>query len=291
MATTSNHKRRGGPRGEVTGWSPGAARRNVAFLRSIDETKLTGIGYAITLTIKNCPATIADWNKCCQSWIKRQARSKMIRLHWVMEYQRRGVPHLHAAIWYDTDSDPTPKALADWVAITKHLGSGIKGQHARPIKGPVGWFVYLGKHCGRGSQHYQRQQKSLPKQWEKSPRVWGKRGSWPIDEPAAGMLTDRQFYTLRRLVKRQRVAQARQEVPGPGWGWEQNTLFTRDQYRDLPIVPGKIIGDHGSPLRKRLRHFQYCKQMLKCNDPKRSPVRGVSEWISQHSQQQLLKAI
>ncbi len=39
-------------RGKVVGWSDGAARRNVKFLRSVDERELHGVGWAATLTVK-----------------------------------------------------------------------------------------------------------------------------------------------------------------------------------------------------------------------------------------------
>jgi len=289
MATTGSHKRRGGPRGNVTGWSPGAARRNIAFLRSVDERELTGHGYAITLTVKDCPSTIESWSTSLTAWVKRQRRSGLIRLHWVMEYQARGVPHLHVAAWYDTDAAST-KALGDWIEITSHLHSGIRGQHIREIDGPIGWFQYMAKHCGRGSKHYQRQQDLLPARWTKSPRVWGKSGNWPIIEPAEGHITESQFYRLRRRVRSLRISQARAAVPGPGWEWINAMLFSKDQVRSMPIAP-KLLGTVKTTLRARLRHLRYVRSMLKNSDPKKSAVMGVSEWITPELQQELLRSI
>lgn len=289
MATSGTHQRRGGPRGNVTGWSPGAARRNIAFLRSVDERELTGHGYAITLTVKDCPGTIEDWTTCLDKWIKRQRRSGLIRLHWVMEYQARAVPHLHCAAWYD-DAAASIKAITDWVEITQHLRTGPRGQHIREIDGPIGWFQYMAKHCGRGSKHYQRQQGLLPEKWTKSPRVWGKSGDWPTVDPAEGTITDNQFYRLRRRVRSLRVAQARAAVPGPGWDWINGTLFTKELARSMAIAP-QLIGSVKTQLRPRLRHLQYVRAMLKNNDPKKSAVLGVSEWITSDHQQELLRSI
>ena len=42
-------------RGEVGGWSEGAARRNVRFLYGIEERELHGDGFAVTLTVRDCP--------------------------------------------------------------------------------------------------------------------------------------------------------------------------------------------------------------------------------------------
>lgn len=289
MATSGNHQRRGGKRGNVTGWSPGAARRNVAFLRSIDERKLHGHGYAVTLTVRDCPLDHLTWQRMIDRWIKRQHRSGLICLHWVMEFQARGVPHLHVAAWYDND-EASQKALTDWVEITESCGSSMKGQHIRPIEGEVGWFMYLAKHCGRGRNHYQRQQDLLPEKWEKSPRVWGKAGNWPIAEVAEGTITERQFYKLRRLIRYQRVARARAAVPGPGWEWIDGMLQTKQLARSLPIAPG-IYGAAKTSLRHRLKLLKHARSMLKCKDEKLSPVRGVSEWISESEQQDLFRAL
>lgn len=288
MSTQPRQKSGGGKRGKVTGWSPGAARRNLAFLASVDERHLTGHGFAITLTVRDCPPTHADWAKAQLAWIKRQERAGLIRLHWVMEFQRRGTPHLHAAAWYE--ADPGQKPLVDWVEITRDLGTGIKGQHARPIEGPVGWFQYLGKHCGRGAAHYQRRQETLPQQWEKSPRVWGHRGDWVLEEPGDAELTDRQYFRLRRRVRSWRVAQARAKVPGPGWRWIEGELLTRPMARAMPISP-TLLGADNTQLRQRLRNLGYVRAMLKCPDEKLSNCRGVSEWIPQHVQQQLLRGL
>lgn len=319
LATTSNHKRKPGKRGKLSGWSPGAARRNVKFLQAVDERELDGLGLALTLTLRDCPPDAASWAAMLKAWIKRQQRAGMIRLHWVMEFQRRGVPHLHVAIWYDPDhvqqvSDqtwrrveramihqdmrtaglehqrPARKAVADWLDITEALGSAPQSQQARPIVGPVGWFQYLAKHCGRGREHYQRQQESLPEAWESSPKVWGHWGTWTLQEPATATLTNQQFYRLRRLVRAWSVARARAQVPGPGWTW-QPEMFTRDQLRDMPIVPGKLLGDFGKPLRPRLRSLQHARAMLDSSDREHSEVCGVREWAEEADQSELLRAV
>jgi hypothetical protein len=252
------------------------------------------------------------------AWIKRQRRFGAIRLHWVMEFQRRGVPHLHVAAWYDLVKIPTElnpahghalgslqhsdmqragkaaiiaaaKAVSDWLEVASSCEPGPKGQQVRPIDGPVGWFQYLAKHCGRGRNHYQRQQESHPHAWQGSPRVWGKVGSWSLVQPAYVDLTTSQWYRLRRLVRAQRVARARAAVPGPGWSWSGlwSPLLTRDQLRAAPVgVAGK-----GRPLRDHLRNLQHARRMLSCTDRKLSEVRGVSEWMTEAEQLDLLRAI
>ncbi|WP_425527867.1 rolling circle replication-associated protein, partial [Xylella fastidiosa] len=66
----------------------------------VREDKLTGVGLALTLTVRDCPATAQEWQRMRRAWEKRMKRAGMIRVHWVTEWQRRGVPHLHCAIWF-----------------------------------------------------------------------------------------------------------------------------------------------------------------------------------------------
>ena len=291
----------------------------MAFLRSIEEHRLQGVGLALTLTIRSCPPTPEAWARLIELWVKRQRRGGCSVLHWVMEFQRRGVPHLHVAAWYDPEGlrpatveasrvvkrslhsmhdgveahrRAAVSAVFDWLQVAEEFEPEARGQHAKPIVGPVGWFVYLGKHCGRGRAHYQRQQKAMPKPWASAPRAWGKSGSWPLQAPQELVIGSREFHRLRRLVRRQRVARARAAVPGPGWAWHAlyAPIFSREQTRGLPITP-KIVGDAGSPLRTRLRHLQQARRMLKCPLASLSAVRGVSEWIDPRGQIDLLRAL
>lgn len=113
-------KRPRGERGHVGGWSHGSTSRNIAFLRSIDEKLLTGTAVAITLTVKDCPETSDDWHKLRRSFELRLRRMGLIRMHWVIEWQRRGVPHLHCAAFFDdTCSDVPQRIISGWCDLTK----------------------------------------------------------------------------------------------------------------------------------------------------------------------------
>ena len=233
----------GGLRGEVGGWSIKATRRNTDFLRSIDERKLSGAGVALTLTLKTCPPTSDDWHRLRKNWQDRMRRAGMVRIHWVTEWQRRGVPHLHVAIWWPDKyrlSDP----VEAWLALAAEYGAGAKGQHAKPIDGPVGWFQYLSKHAARGVKHYQRSGDNMPASWqEKTGRVWGYGGDWPLQEPVNVQLDDEGFYAFRRLVRSWRIGNAR---------------ASGDKAREL-----------------------HARHMLRHSDPKISALRPVSEWCNQ----------
>lgn len=206
-------------RGDVQGWSEGAVRRNTEFLMSIREDRLTGYGLAITLTLRDCPPTAADWHRIRRAFIKRMTRAGMVRLHWVTEWQRRGIPHLHGAIWFRDRYDALV-VVESWLAVAAEYGAGIRGQHYRVIDGPIGWFQYLAKHAARGVKHYQRSADNIPPGWQsKTGRVWGHTGDWPLATPRKFGLQDQDgdggWFALRRMVRAWQIADARSS--GKGW--------------------------------------------------------------------------
>ena len=239
-------------RGVVEGWSEGATRRNTQFLMSVREDDLTGAGVALTLTLKECPPTAADWHRLRRAWIERMRRAGMVRLHWVTEWQRRGVPHLHCAIWFATGYD-TITPIDAWVDLAgEPYGAGHRGQHARKIDGPVGWFQYLSKHAARGVKHYQRNHENIPEGWQsKTGRVWGYSGDWPLAQPRQFGLHSDGWFALRRMVRSWRRSDARAE-------------------RDL---------------RARAYRIRSARRMLKSADPELSRLRGFAEWMPSDSVQ------
>lgn len=233
----------GGLRGQVGGWSMKATRRNTDFLRSIDERKLTGAGVALTLTIRDCPETSDDWHRLRKNWQDRMRRAGMVRIHWVTEWQRRGVPHLHVAIWFP-DAYDTITPIRAWLELAEQYGAGIKGQHGKKIDGPVGWFQYLSKHAARGVKHYQRSGDNMPAGWqEKTGRVWGYGGDWPLQRPVEVLLDNEGFYAFRRLVRGWRIGNAR------------------------------LHGDKAREI--------HARRMLRHPEPQISAIRPVSEWCNQ----------
>ncbi|HHA2514910.1 TPA: replication protein [Stenotrophomonas maltophilia] len=248
----NNHQRV--PRGDVQGWSEGATRRNTEFLMSVRTDQLTGAGVALTLTVRDCPPTSDDWHRLLKAWAMRMQRAGMIRLHWVTEWQRRGVPHLHCAIWFPDAYDTITPTRA-WVEVASAYGAGLRGQHARIIDGPVGWFQYLAKHAARGVKHYQRTADSIPEGWQKKTgRVWGKWGHWPVQEKVRINLQDQHgdggWFAYRRLVRSWRLADARS---------------AGDAYR-----------------------IRSARAMLQCPDQVRARLIGYSEWMPYEVQMALI---
>ena len=201
-------------RGAVVGWSAGAVRRHTAWLRSVDTTQLDGIGAAVTLTMLECPPTSDDWTTAREGPPAASEARWALRWHWVVEWQRRGVPHLHLAVYAaeppasNTGARFPPRlvrcvspitdtasaaALGWWVVgqwreVAWEYQVGLNAQYVTPITGPVGWLKYLSKHAARGVRHYQRQGK--PAGWDKTGRLWGHGGDWPAVEPLRLHLTN-----------------------------------------------------------------------------------------------------
>lgn len=258
----NTHKRT--KRGLVGGWSSSATRRNIAFLRSVEpydldkpspETDL--VGFAFTFTLRDCPSSSDDWHKLRRALLKRLERMGLYRSHWVTEWQRRGVPHLHGVFWFPADSrfkvlSIPALVINHWLAVAGPYGVLPRAQHYSRVYDAVGWFQYVAKHAARGVQHYQRSASNIPEGWKKTGRMWGHTGHWHTRDPMKLSISDDVYYRLRRFVRSWRVADARS---------------SGDSFR-----------------------LQTARAMLKCHNPAISAIRGVSEWVKQDTMLLLLDA-
>jgi hypothetical protein len=231
----------------VAGWSEASTRRNTRFLYSVDERELTGRGLALSLTVRDCPPTSDDWHAMRRAFFERLRRMGLVRAHWLTEWQRRGVPHMHAAIWFPQDQPKThPNTLNDikahWCAVAFDYGASERGQHVVPINDAVGWFQYLSKHAVRGVKHYQRSAEGIPDGWKKTGRMWGHLGDWVTVEPVRYLLDNPGFWAFRRMVQRWRIADARSSG--------------------------------------EMSRIRSARRMLQSNDRAVGSCRGVSEWVS-----------
>lgn len=245
-------------RGDVSGWTPKSARSNTEFLQSVVYSGLTGLGLAFTGTIKDCPETPDDWHRMRLAFIKRLKRLGLIRHHWVTEWQRRGVPHLHGMLFFPECSGSDYVRLVTairnaWLDLAEPYRGISRGVHIVPMTDAKGWAEYEGKHATRGCIHYQRRKENIPEKWQsKTGRVWGKGGDWPT-EAAMGFAADGPvFRRYRRLIRSWRIAEARAS---------------------------------GKP-----RRIAYARRSLKCNNPNQSAVRGTNDWIPQAESMALLQA-
>ncbi|HMF58840.1 MAG TPA: hypothetical protein VK595_00630 [Vicinamibacterales bacterium] len=190
---------RPGKRGKVNGWSASAARRNLAFLWSVNPDEMFGDGWAVTLTVAEAPDTADEWTAARATWLQACRDAGVTRYHWVTEWTKRGVPHTHAAVYGENPAMVGALLLA-WLRIADARGWVVntRGQHIVPIGGLSGWLQYVSKHASRGVRHYQHE--GAPEGWEKTGRLWGYGGDWPIEEPEVLELSSHQYVVFRRLV-------------------------------------------------------------------------------------------
>jgi hypothetical protein len=163
-----------------------------------------------------------------------------IRDHWVIEWQKRGAPHLHGFAYfcpnrlkernYWAKDQPWPEDpdhlqefldwLGDWTSneirygwldLSQRYRTSAKGQHCARVHGLIGWLAYLMKHASRGADHYQRQRSQLPAGWQKSGRLWGKGGSWPTRSDSL-VVDDVSGFRFRRVLRAYGRAQARTQL-------------------------------------------------------------------------------
>ena len=202
----------GKPRGEVKGWTAGASRRHVAFLWSVDTERLSSDGWALTLTMGGTPENADDWHAARKALQHRLKRAGFLTQHWVIEWTALGRPHLHMAIFGPADAR-TVAGLA-WLDICdmRAWPAEWRGQHIVALTGATGWLEYVAKHSARGVSHYQRE--GAPAGWEKTGRLWGHWGDWPVELGTKIELHDYRFYRYRRLVTEwQRRRMLRAGVP------------------------------------------------------------------------------
>lgn len=243
-------------RGVIKGWTAAAVRRHTKWLYSIDAPQLDGVGIALTLTMRDTPASSEVFHAARRALTARWSRLGAVRFHWVVEWQRRGTPHLHCAVYFPAGTDPqlvAAQMIFGWLAIAEPFHARVQSQHFDEIDGALGWLQYLSKHAARGVRHYQRNGK--PAGWEKTGRLWGYGGDWPADEPMRFDLSTPAYHRYRRLVRSWRIANAREAL-------------VRGQ--------GRMTDDQVKQARRRIT---FSRRMLACPDPRLSAVRGVSDWL------------
>lgn len=215
------------------GWTKHAAIRNRNFLFSVVPQQLCGFGFSVTHTVDKCP-TPELWAKWVKSYFKNIARKwPLTRYHSVTEWQRRGMPHLHAAVWFGgttalgsgfarqrfltkgirpreivlgKDIPYEHQLVALWLKITSEGGSHRLAQDVKPISlDDAGhWLKYLAKHGSRGVSNYQRHYSNVPKSWKgRTCQVWNKGGDWPTENSLeVHGLSQSEKYQVRRVFCR-----------------------------------------------------------------------------------------
>jgi hypothetical protein len=264
------------------GWTRSATNNNKKFLQSVNTSELTGHGYALTNTVKDCPASPELWNNARDTYLKRLKRKGMIRYHWVTEWQARGCPHLHMTIFFE---QPLTKRqqnaiIKDWLEISFAYGANSKAQTCKPISNVEGWLKYNAKHGARGAYHYQRSGK--PPEWEKNTgRVWGKGGDWPVFTVDSVIFSE-QFYPYRRILRNLRISRARQ-IPLEKLLDANGVEFPLDSFESVFML--KALS------KKRRKAILFARCCLKANNSSMGQTKAVSEWIPFPDQVRILENI
>lgn len=255
--SANSHQR--GKRGNVGGWSKSSIRSNTNFLFAVDERELGGVGFAPTLTVRDCPESSDEWHRMRLAFGHRLRRMGLIRQHWLTEWQRRGVPHMHQAIWLPAsdewvmDRGMLAVTIVDhWLEVAAAFGATRSAQRVTLIHDAVGWFKYQSKHAGRGLHHYQRSRAGVPAGWQKTGRMWGRTGVWALRDAMRFEFNIQAYWKFRRVLRSARVADARAQRHCKG---------------------------------KRIRS---ARSMLACNEKYLSSVRGVREWGEGHQSLRIL---
>lgn len=272
-------------RGTVCGLTQGAARRCKAFLMSIDTSRLDGTAINFTLTLRDCPPSSDEWESLKKQLFRRLRKMGLIRLHFVTEWTKRGLPHLHGMAFFEKHHEvsenlgggnwfryltPINEHMIKWawIDIASTYGVNLKGQHTRREQNiDTAWFKYMSKHASRSAGHYQRQLAHMPEAWHKTGRMWGKLGQdWPTHSEQHE-LPSWAFHHLRRQVRRLRRSQALTEA-----------AKARLTGNDI-----QLSGAVGT-----LRYLRSIKRRVNPSESSRMPI---SEWVCQDDAMRLLDGI
>lgn len=164
-----------------------------------------------------------------------------------------------------------------WLEIASEFAAGRRSQFVTPITGPTGWLKYLSKHAARGVGHYQRE--GSPAGWERTGRLWGYGGDWPVVEWETANLSPRQAVQARRMVQRYLVAQARADAIRAG---EKRRRLSEAFRQPMPMDAAE---------RSAWYRVAYLRRVRKCGDPQLSAVRGLSGWVPLSVSGEILAAV
>lgn len=264
-------------RGVIRGLSASAARRHQNALRSVDGSQLYGAPFTFTLTVRDVPESAEAWDRAKRALWKRFTRAGAIRVHWCLEWTRRGRPHLHGIAFFPTHNGRPGRVVhspegplwelvlpcmipAWWQQIACKWGVSLNAQHASVrASAEKAWFRYMSKHASRGVGHYQRQADAVPEGWRTTGRMWGTFGCpWPLRAEKQALKTW-EFHRLRRQAR----AYARSVAV---------THIRKGEATADPKLSKKLIRQGKATLR-------YLGNLSRICDPVRSARFPVSEWI------------
>jgi hypothetical protein len=155
---------------------------------------------AFTFTVHRKDLTEADWRAIMKAMNMRMTRLGVAAV-WRIELQRRGVPHLHVALWLPLDLPMSQETAVEaienaWLELTGEIGDPAAREHAvhwKAILSP-GWAVYMALHDGKKKEGQLGWQ---GKQWG----IWNRKLFERV-APNIGEMSDHQSRVFQRWFNR-----------------------------------------------------------------------------------------
>jgi hypothetical protein len=185
-------------RGQIVGFTAQAAARMKRFI--LENAVPFAFTFAFTFTVRRADLSEDAWRGMMKAMNMRMTRMGVAAV-WRIELQRRGVPHLHVALWLPLDYRGTREDAIDeiteaWLEITGEKNDAAAREHAvhwKAILSP-GWAVYMALHDGKKKEGQLGWQ---GKQWG----IWNRRLFKRV-EPNVGEMSDHQSRVFQRWFNR-----------------------------------------------------------------------------------------
>jgi hypothetical protein len=193
----SDARRGGGGRGAILGLSRQSRGRLLHYARNLPQlTHMLTLTYPGVFT-DDGRRVKRDW-AAFRKWLRRAHPA--IGGLWILEFQRRGAPHLHAFI-----NGPIPREEVSrrWYEVVgsgdeRHLRAGTK---IEALRKPTAVASYAAKYAAK------LEQKEVPREFRRVGRMWGRFNIEVPSQMYAGARED--IAILVRMVRRIRDAQRR----------------------------------------------------------------------------------
>ena len=179
----SQPKNQNAKRGIISGWTKGSLLKNANFLESIDYQTMQewyGNCFVFTLTVRDLPLPEV-WRRWVRKFMKVINNRGAEAIYVLVEFQKRGVPHIHGMAWGREPEERLDILIRRWwLTIT---GAGRIAQDVKMATNVARWGKYLTWHDGRGMAHYQRS--TVPNGWKgkSTGKMWHVWGKWATDDP------------------------------------------------------------------------------------------------------------
>lgn len=216
---------RGGKRGPVSLFTRASRRRLRERMVRFDWSEAIGAHRVLWITLTARRGSCEDFKVWLDNWWRRVVRRWPEFLGiWRLEFQRRGVPHIHLILYLPGSAarcgDVRRALLQWWLECSADGGSDWPGQCLRTVKSLAGLAAYL-TDMGKGTQSDVRAVVNPTTGEVPSPgRWWGQRSAGPCLMGARGIPSPLlvypvvvydwpTYYEFRRFVRSLRTGRYR----------------------------------------------------------------------------------